>query len=374
MGRRWGKTVLGGSLSLGTASQGGKVAWVVPIYKNGRSLWRWCESTIAPVRAAGIASVNRAERMIEFENGGYLGVYSADNEDAIRNENFNLVVLDEAARISETAWREAIQPTLADVNGDAILISTPRGRNWFWEEYQRGVMDGKDIASWTAPSRDNPNPNIQRAYWKAKTLIPELSWRQEWNGEFVDAEGSVFRRIQEAAHAQLIDAPVKRHSYSAGVDVASSVDYTVVCVMDNTTHELVYMDRFHRVDYPVLEERLFAIYKRFKLQSMTIESNSIGQGVIDHLSARGIPVIPFVTTSATKQAIITGLQAAFEHGEIGIPDDPVLLGELLSFESKRSASGSFTYSAPEGMHDDCVMALAIAWQSISSGPYIIFGA
>ena len=80
---------------------------------------------------------------------------------------------------------------------------------------------------------------------------------------------------------------------------------------------------------------------------------------------RGLNIVPFTTTSATKQAIIQNLQAAFENGELGIIDDPVLIGELLSFESKRNASGSFSYSAPDGMHDDCVMSLAIAWNGIS---------
>ena len=36
--------------------------------------------------------------------------------------------------------------------------------------------------------------------------------------------------------------------------------------------------------------------------------------------------------------------------------------ELLAFEEKGTVNGSFSYSAPSGLHDDCVMALAIAWQ------------
>ena len=103
-----------------------------------------------------------------------------------------------------------------------------------------------------------------------------------------------------------------------------------------------------------------------------MEANSIGQPVIDQLYSRGLPVIPFTTTSGTKQVIIQNLQAAFEHGDIRIIDDPVLIGELLSFESKRSPSGSFQYSAPDGMHDDCVMALAIAWDNIGGASWAIY--
>jgi hypothetical protein len=47
---------------------------------------------------------------------------------------------------------------------------------------------------------------------------------------------------------------------------------------------------------------------------------------------------------------------------------------MLSFESKRNASGSFSYSAPDGMHDDTVMSLAIAWDAINSQGVILFGA
>jgi phage terminase large subunit-like protein len=128
------------------------------------------------------------------------------------------------------------------------------------------------------------------------------------------------------------------------------------------------------VDYPVVEDSLAAVYNRWGLQSMTIEANSIGRPVIDHMVERGLSVRSFTTTSATKQAVIQGLQSAFEHGNIRVIDDPVLVGELLSFESKRNASGSFSYSAPDGMHDDTVMSLAIAWDAINSQGVILFGA
>ena len=366
MGRRWGKTVLGGCVSLSAASQGASVAWIVPAYPNGRSLWRWAENSTAEVRVAGEAKSNKTERVIEFANGGLFGIYSSDAEDSIRGNAFHLVIIDEAARVAETTWTEVIQPTLADYDGDAILISTPKGLNWFYNEFQRGQADGIHQVSFQAPSCDNPNPRIKAAYEKAKAL-PELTFMQEWDAKFVSMEGTVFRRVQEACTAKEIDAPLPGHQYIAGVDVAAAQDYTVVSVLDVADKALVYMDRFNRVDYNVLEDRLHAIYKRFGLTAMIVEANSIGQGVIDHLANRGMSIIPFTTTNVTKQAIVTKLQGAFEHGEIHIIPNTFLVGELLSFESKRNASGSFSYSAPEGMHDDCVMSLAIGWYGMDQG-------
>jgi len=178
----------------------------------------------------------------------------------------------------------------------------------------------------------------------------------------------VFRRVQDAAVLEAQE-PDANKQYVAGVDVASSIDFTVVSVMDVQEKALVYMDRFNRVDYNVLENRLESLYRRWHLDSMKVEANSIGQPVIDHLYSKGLSIIPFTTTSATKQSIIQNLQSAFEHGEIRIINDPVLVGELLSFESKRSPSGGFSYSAPSGMHDDCVMSLAIAWDATRGGSW-----
>ena len=60
------------------------------------------------------------------------------------------------------------------------------------------------------------------------------------------------------------------------------------------------MDRFNRIDYTMLEDRLAALYKRFNLESMTIEDNSIGLPVFDHLRARGLNVLPFHTSNTSK--------------------------------------------------------------------------
>ena len=58
--------------------------------------------------------------------------------------------------------------------------------------------------------------------------------------------------------------------------------------------------------------------------------------------------------------IVDGLALAFEQQAIRILPDPILKGELLSYEAKKSANGLMSYSAPQGMHDDTVIALALA--------------
>ena len=358
-GRRWGKTRLGVNECLDAASKGGRAWWVSPSYKTSEVGWRPLRQI---VRKIPNAEIRLADRMVILPGGGLVAIRSADNPDSLRGEGLDFVVMDECAFMQKEAWTEAIRPSLSDRLGRALFISTPKGRNFFWELYQRGINGEEGWQSWTFPTSNNPfiEPVEIEA---AKRDLPEIIFRQEYLAEFIDDSGGVFRRVQEAA---VLDPqePQAGRQYVAGVDVASSVDFTVVSVLDAESKEMVYMDRFNRVDYPVLIDRLESVYHRYSLTSMVVEANSIGRPVIDELVSRGLAIIPFTTTSATKQSIIQQLQAAFENAQIKIVNDPVLVGELLSFESKRNPSGGFSYSAPAGMHDDCVMSLAFAWNGI----------
>jgi phage terminase large subunit-like protein len=363
-GRRFGKTYLGGLECFQAAVAGGRAWWIAPTYKMAEVGWRPMVKTAMQIPNVDIRIV---DRQLTFPSGGTIGVRSADDPDKLRGESLDLAVFDEAAYTKKEAWTHVIRPALTDRMGKALFFSTPRGRNWFWELYQLGVRGEDGWTSFQFPTADNPlMPEKEIA--TAKNILPEIIFRQEYLAEFIDDQGGVFRNIQQSAVAITLDEPEDNCQYIAGVDVASSVDYTVVTIIDVKKKEMVYMDRFNRVDYPVLEDRLVAVYNKFKVTTMIVEMNSIGQGVIDHLVERGLAIIPFTTTNATKQEAIKALQSAFEHGNIKIINDPILIGELLSFESKRNPSGSFSYSAPDGMHDDCVMSLAIAWSGIASGP------
>lgn len=366
-GRRWGKTRLGVNECLDAAAQGGRAWWVSPSYKTSEVGWRPLRQIARKIPGAEIRLV---DRVVNFPGGGFVAIRSADNPDSLRGEGLDFVVMDECAFMQKEAWTEAIRPALSDRQGNVLFISTPKGRNWLWEIYQRGINGEEGWQSWTFPTANNPYI-AKEEIDAAKRDLPEMIFRQEYLAEFIDDAGGVFRRVQEAAVLEPKEYEEGKQ-YIAGVDVAASVDFTVVTVLDAESKDMVYLDRFNRVDYPVLIDRLEAIYHRYHLTSMVVESNSIGRPVIDELVTRGLNIVPFTTTSATKQSIIQNLQAAFENGQIRILNNPVLVGELLSFESKRNASGGFSYSAPDGMNDDCVMSLAIAWYGANSGGTILW--
>ena len=111
---------------------------------------------------------------------------------------------------------------------------------------------------------------------------------------------------------------------------------------------------------------------RFNPVAIVAERNSMGEPLIEQLQRDGLPVQPFVTTNASKAVAIDGLALAFERGDISILNDPVLIGELQAYERDRLPSGMFRFSAPAGLHDDTVMALALAWYgATTTGPVTI---
>jgi len=361
---------MAGVYALTVADYGGAVAWVVPVYKNARAPWRFAETMIAPV--AGRLRMNRTERVIEFPSGGRLSIYSADNDVALRGEAFDLVIVDEAAQVREETYTDVLMPTLADRDGRIVLISTPKGRNWFWREWLRGRSGEQDCASWTAPSAANPMPTIRRAAEMARERVGERTFRQEWLAEFVEDGGSVFRGVQNAATAPLQDKAQAGHSYAIGADWGRTNDATVFTVLDMDDRAVVAQDRFTHVEYAHQLGRLRAMHERFNPVTIIAESNSMGGPLVEALQRMNLPVQSFNTTNASKAAAIDALALAFERGDIRILNDPTLIAELQAYEMERLPSGLYRYSAPDGMHDDCVISLALAWQAVANYVPLLF--
>lgn len=352
---------MAGVLALESAKDGAHVAWVAPTYGNSRPMWRFMEQvTWASASASASVRMRRAEREIEMPGGGRVGIYTADNPVGLRGENFDIVICDEAAQYAPEVWTDVIMPTLADRDGMAYLISTPKGKNWFYAEYMRGLADGHLVASYTAPSCANPMPSIQRAAEQARWRVSERTYRQEWLAEFVD-DGSLFLNVDACATGQRQRA-VSGREYVIGVDWAraSGGDYTVFVVIDVEARTMVEMERMSGAAFDAQLLRLADLWRRYNKCQIVAEYNNMGAPLVEGLQLQGLPVTGFVTSAATKHQIITALELAFDRRAITVLDDPVLRLELNAYE-RRERAGLPQYSAPTGQHDDTVMALALAW-------------
>lgn len=363
-GRRFGKTVLGINRAITPEVLPHPVGWFSPTYKMLLEVWREVVRRLQPVTVR----VSSGEHRIENIAGGVLEFWSLENPDSARGRKYKRIIVDEAAMVPMLmeAWQFVLRPTLVDYKGDAWFLSTPKGRNGFWQMWQWGQSpDYEEWASWQMPSSVNPKVPLSEIDAMRKDMS-ERRFAQEVMAEFVEDAGGVFRNVAACATAKQADGRRGDAVYIAGLDWALSYDFTVLSIINVNTRELVYLDRYNGVDYSMQRQRIKAVCDRLGVAGIVAESNAMGKPNNDELRRMGLPVRDFVTTNTTKADIIENLAAAFEQGNIRILNDAQLIAELQAYEVSRLPSGMVRYSAPEGMHDDCVMSLAMAWHGASA--------
>lgn len=362
-GRRFGKSKLAALETIKVLCDGGNAWWVSPTFDLSKRVgFKSILQLLKPLIAAGYAEVNKSDLTVKLPNGGELQAKSADHPDKLVGEGLDLVVIDECGIIHPDAWYESLRPTLTDTGGRALLIGTPKGRNWFWGEYQKGIDPlNTDYAAWSFPTMSNPFIPMSEID-AAMRELPERTFRQEYLAEFIEDSGSVFRNITPC----VLD-PMPRWDGEPtvmGVDWGRHEDFTVIVVMGKHTRRVYEVDRFNQVSWELQRGRLSSLSDKWKPQTILAESNSIGEPNIEALQRQGLPVRGFQTTASSKPPLIEALALALEQGSISIPKDPVLINELQSYEMERLPGGTFRYSAPSGGHDDTVIALALALEAV----------
>lgn len=362
-GRRYGKSTLALHLLTRPALEGQPTGYFAPTYKLLLEVWRAMRARLAPVTRTS----NATERRLELIGGGVVEFWTLEDENAGRSRKYARVVIDEAGLVPHLGevWNAAIRPTLADLSGDAWLMGTPKGRNFFWQAFQRAATD-PDWQAWQRSTGDNPHiPPAEVAAMRAE--LPERIAAQEIDAAFLEDGGGIFRHVRARSTAQ--PAPrVMGHSYVMGVDWGRSGDYTVLSVIDVTARRQVHLDRFTGVEFAQQRGRLVATWERYGRPPVWAEQNSFGIPLIEALARDGVNVQPFVTTNASKAHAVDALALALEQATLELLNDPVQVAELEAYEMDRLPSGLVRYGAPEGAHDDTVMALLIAWQAAANPP------
>ncbi len=362
VGRRAGKTYLCQDLAEGPALEGLPVAWYSPTYKDMLEVWRDVKHRLYPVTER----VSVQDRRLELDSGGVIEFWSLDNRDAGRGRKYARAIIDEAAMIPRLmeVFSLVIRPTLIDYTGDAWFPSTPRGLNDFWNMYRMG-QDPTE-AEWycySAPSSVNPKLPAGELEAARRTMT-DLRYRQEILAEFVDMVGAVFRNVDECATAT-VEGPQEGRRYIAGCDLAISGDYTVVTVLDVTDPAApcqVFLDRWTGIPWQQQLDRIVGVCDAYNVDLIEVDRTGMGDMPYDELCAR-MPrrqVWGVAFNAGNKQGMVQGLALSLERGTLRILPDPVQVGELKAYEADRRPSGAFTYSAPDGQHDDTVSALMLA--------------
>lgn len=367
-GRRFGKTELGKYVVVQKAAQGNRCWWLSPTYRMSGQVWRDLKYVATSHK---LVTVSTADMRLDFPNGGMIAIRSTHTPDNLRGEGLDFAVLDEAAFMGPTVWPEVVRPMLMERRGAALFLSTPYGLNWFWEVYQLGLRrTNREWRSFHYTSFDNPLIPPEELE-EVRATTPDRVFREEYLAEFIDDAGQVFRGVREAATARPDAEPMEGGRYIAGIDWGRSADATAIAIIDASTGHMVALDRFTKIGWELQRGRLRALCEHWRPTVIWAEENSIGSVNIEALQSDGLPIRPFKTTVGSKGPLVEALALAIERRDIALLPDETLLSELLAYRLERLPGGGHRYSAPPGLHDDTVIALALAWHGVRYGGTVL---
>ncbi len=392
-GRRWGKTEYAVTDCLREAHdlhrrrvRNPLIWYITPTFNLARPVWDkihelappgWITESSGTRNHPDTVSIGRTR--IEFK--------SADNPSRLVSVGLHKAYIDEAGIIKEQVWTESIRPALIDHKAPALIIGTPKGRNWFYVMAQRGLdAEQLDIETFGGPSWENPYIDIDEVGKLRHEMYYEL-FRQEILAIFLEGAGTVFRNVGALAAAAVekfggkgfCDHPPRY----IGIDLARIVDFTVLYGLCRHRHPAaIYqgsIERFNQIAWDVQRDRIVRAFRQAKVLEpavqLFVDAAGIGDDTVQALQKR-LPdkSVVGIHTGSQKRELIESYARTLDDGSVLIPDVPVVISEHESYTYEITRSRNISYHAPEGLHDDVVIAAALADYGRRRGPSGFVGA
>lgn len=363
-GRRFGKSRLAAWMLLIEAlqSKSKDVFYVAPTYQQARDiLWGLLKELGHEV----IKSAHENTSVLTLVNGRKIYLKGADRPDTLRGVGLSFCVIDEYADIKPNVWEQILRPALADVQGRALFIGTPKGRNHFYELYKY-AEDGKD-EEWTNfhySSYDNPlipESEIEAA----KRSMSSFAFRQEFMASFEAASRDIFKEEwiqydEEEPNDGRYFIAVDLAGFAKVDKVAASknkhLDETAIAIVKVSEDGWWVADIKHgRWDIKDTCQEIIKAVIEYEPTSVGIEKGSLKNAALPYLmdlmrKYNHYFRIDDCTHGNQKKSdrIIWALQGRFEHGQVTLNRgdwNNEFVDQLVNFPNTQ-------------LHDDLVDALA----------------
>lgn len=349
-GRRWGKSLICQIIAIQNMLVAKHVAYITPTHELGRVFYADIMKLIPPEL---IANDNKTDRKIELVTGGSIKFLSGEVLDAFRGLKFHKVIVDEAAYIPDlqSAWNTAIRPTLIDYRGDAIFISTPSGKEYFYSLHEKGMDPTQpDWQSFHFTTFQNPTlPPGEAEAMKAELTQAQINQELLAIAGENSANPIGTDNIRNNTLVELSNEPTVVY----GVDLAKYNDYTVITGLDRFGH-MTYFDRF-QLPWPLTQNRIEQLPGNIL---KVVDSSGLGDVVFDSLQLTCQNIIGFKFTTESKPKLIYEMIKDIEKGNLKFNEHTA--NEMYVYEYTYSSTGHIKFSAKAGFHDDCIAALALA--------------
>ena len=373
--RQCGKSVMLESIILGTAINREKTCsiFLSPTLEQARKVFNEVKKVVKPTKL--YSKHNDLQLMLMLRNCSTIFFKSAEQKDALRGYTVTgIYVVDEAAFINDEVFFE----TLAWVNvsqAPVIICSTPKHKTgFFYKYYMLGFENGNNIISYNWSEFDTSALLPPEKLEEYQKNVPSNQFKTEFLGEFLDNEGGVFG---DFGHIINNNYEVNRNCYM-GIDWGSGQgqDETAIAIF-NSERQMIGLYHFSDKDETQTINYIISLIKQYQPLKVQVEINSIGAifyGLLDKaIKAERLPVmlLKFTTTNDSKERLINNFQVAIQNHTVQILDNPTLRTEMDMYEMKVTNNNKRTYNAASGYHDDCIIAMLLAFNCITTGQYCI---
>jgi len=364
IGRQFGKTMLGINQMLywSINHKGCNIAWVTPIYKQSKKVFDEMEKV---TKSSGLFEYNRSDLTISGFNS-QIQFFSGERPDNIRGNTFDYLIVDEMAFTRPELWSEVLSATVLVKGKKVIFISTPKGKNHFYQLSLQPNYDNR-YKYFHYSSYDNPMIDAEDLEERKRSL-PKHIFEQEYLAKFIDNASGLFKNVDSC----VIKPAERTQKLFGGLDIGRADDYTVLTIL-NKNYQMVYVQRWRQQEWSKIIDEVATKIREYNAE-IFVEVNNQGDVFYEMLQNKVYNnVQPYVTSTATKPIMIEDLAVHFENKDIGILNESWLVDELNAFTYiYNEKTRRVQYGAPQGVHDDGVMSLALAVQSIKKNQYGYF--
>lgn len=360
--RQVGKSILAETVILWCAFKRTCISCVVePTLSQSRRVYKQLIAAIGGDASPVIKSANATLLEIEFVNGSQVIFKSAEQGEALRGMTVTkggVLIIDEAAFIDREIF-EILYPITDACKAPVMLISTPLFCSGeFYEKYNLGVKGGSFVKSYDWSKYDTSELLDPEKLEYYRLTMSALKFRSEIMGEFITEGSYVFGDITKN-YGELSKKPC----VCGGLDWGSTgTDSTVLILLDEDKR-VWDIQVWKNVDPVDLVDRISAYLSKIpSIQTLVVETNSIGQVYLSMLKRKvrkGL-IREWNNDNATKRKVIENLIKEFQTGRVTIPQDKELTKQLQHYGIEKTPGGKVTYNGQNGVHDDYVIALALA--------------
>lgn len=249
-GRRFGKTELSLTILITEAIQTkGRYWYIAPTYRQAEMIaWKRLQNMLPP---QVIKKKNEVKLEIELFNGSEIALKGADNEDSLKGVGLHRAILDEYAFMKANVWQEIVRPMLTDVQGKALFIGTPKGKNHFYELFNLGLNQLDGFNSYRFKTLDNPYIKKEEID-SAKKQLADRYFKQEYEASFEDFTGLIWTEFNKSHIVEPFFIP-DYYERIAAIDPAMTGTTAVLFSAIDEDGNLIIYDEYYEQDKRVSE-------------------------------------------------------------------------------------------------------------------------